>query len=60
MVAVQDIPRNDIQIPVEEPQGEQIAAAPSGGILLSANATNGSDVIKVFGNTIVFGELTLL
>lgn len=61
VVVAQDLPRNDIQIPIEEPQEEPIAAAPKGGILLSANATNGSDIIKVFGNTSVWGtDLTLI
>ena len=65
VVVAQELPRNDIKILTEEPrekggEEEEPAIAPKGGIMLSANATNGSNVIKVSGNTSIQGtDLTL-
>ena len=61
VVVSQDLPRNQITIPVEEPTTEEQEPVNTSGIILSADAVNGSDEITVVGNARLGGtDVTLI
>ena len=60
-VSPQDLPKNTIDQPQEPPTVEQKQPVAKSGITMSADAINGSDVIKIIGNTSIRStDITLI
>ena len=60
-VTAQEIPRNPIKQPIQEPTIDESEIVIQGGITVSADAVIGSDTINIIGNTDMLGiDITLV